>query len=185
LAGVMGDVLDLRALREGAGGLTPEVGASLAQAAAVCLDDRGHAPGATVLQVTGTQAREFALAWDMSSEQARRCWADLAEAVEYAATGVALSLVREMTGQHVVERAVIGTGFDYWLGDPAGDPFQRKARFEVSGILNGNSSLIDQRVKIKRNQVAGSASQLPVHVVVVEFGQPAAVAELGRPVAPV
>jgi hypothetical protein len=120
----------------------------------------------------------FSLLWDPPSEQAKRCWADLEEATEYGAYGIAIVLVHELTQLTVVERSRKKTGFDYWLGD-RDDPaplFQDKTRLEVSGILRGENTVVLAREKLKIAQVKRYEStetrRLPAIVIVVEFGTP-------------
>jgi hypothetical protein len=84
-----------------------------------------------------------------------------------------------MTGYTVVQRAVKGTGIDYWLGEEDVLPFQNMARLEISGILHGEASDVQQRVKEKINQTRRSdmtisGNPLPAFIVVVEFSQPLA-----------
>ena len=90
-------------------------------------------------------------------------------------------MAKEEIGYEVVERAVKGTGIDYWLGDETeGPPFQHKARLEVSGILSAKGTERDVerevagRVKEKEQQTQSSGVVLPVYVIVVEFGRPLA-----------
>ena len=80
--------------------------------------------------------------------------------------------VRNWTGLTVIEVSVKGTGFDFWLGTKGetGNLFQRKARLEVSGILNGNPSQVKARVKTKLKQISPTDKlSYPGFVSVVEF----------------
>ena len=74
----------------------------------------------------------------------------------------------------MIRRSPKKTGFDYWLGNKKDDyPFQDKARLEVSGILKGNNSIINQRLKEKKKQTMISDSlKLPAYIIVVEFSNP-------------
>ena len=58
------------------------------------------------------------------------------------ACGLALVIALQLTGMPFVEQSARGTGGDYWLGnDRSGNViFQRAARLEVSGILQGDVS---------------------------------------------
>jgi hypothetical protein len=108
----------------------------------------------------------------------KRAYNDLQRTTELGACGVAILLVRQVTGLTVVRASKKGTGFDYWLGRPTSEerlPFQESARLEVSGILSGTESQFSSRVKKKRRQTEVSDStRLPAYAVVVEFGQPQA-----------
>ena len=171
-------MLDLNELSNGLPAVTPEWGSTLAQVAGVCLELRGHAQGVH-LHIDGQISGPFALAWPAVSDQARRTWDDHQEATEYGATAIAILLIRKGTGYTVIERAVKGTGIDYWLGNDADEPpFQNKARLEVSGILSVEgtgetvAAAISRRVKEKLKQTQPSSGTLPAFVVVIEFGSP-------------
>lgn len=165
--------LDLETLQRGTPGITPRFGAALAEAASVCLDERGHSSPAWMV-VRGTVDAKAELSWNSPDDQARRCWADAEVATEHGAYGVATLLVPEISGLTVVERSKKGTGFDYWLGerDDEGPLFQGKARLEVSGMRTGASGAVQSRVKQKLRQTEPSDGALPAIVVVVEFGTP-------------
>lgn len=158
-------------LESGMHGITPEYGASIAQAASVCLEDQEHKSGVQ-LNVDGEYDWKFSLVWDIVTEQMRRCWADRGFAVEQGAYGIAALLVPTLTGFEL-ERSIRGTGFDFWLGSKKDILFQKKARLEVSGILKGSESEIKARVKQKKSQTRRSDSTLlPAYITIVEFGQP-------------
>lgn len=130
------------------------------------------------LRVSGFSNARYSLTWPPGTDQSRRTWHDLQEATELGATGVAVLLAKQETDHVVIERSVKGTGIDYWLGDASDAPlFQRKARLEISGILQGNDRAVGARVRQKLRQVARSNCVLPAFVVVVEFGKPRAVIE--------
>jgi hypothetical protein len=153
----------------------PDVcGAMMAQAAVLCLDKHGHAPGVR-LPVSGSCSALCALHWSESvTEPMQRFWNDWEEATEQAAYAVAILLMRALTGYTVIERSRKGTGFDWWLGTDD-NLFQAKARLEVSGILRGTPRRVNSRLQAKSKQTRQSDSlRLPVHVVVVEFGKPQA-----------
>ena len=84
-------------------------------------------------------------------------------------------MVQELTDYTVIERSVKSTGIDYWLGFEDDMLFQRKARLEISGILNGDERTINARVKTRLSQTGQSDStKLPAFVFIVEFGTPTA-----------
>lgn len=84
----------------------------------------------------------------------------------------------ELTDYEIIQQAVIGTGFDYWLGfketnenfDP--DNFLN-GRLEVSGINNDSKAVINARVreKIKQTDISDYLN-IPAYIIVTEFGQP-------------
>ena len=145
----------------------------LVHAGAVCLELRGHTGGVQLI-VGGDFDVLFMLAWPEADDQAVREWSDLQEATEWGACGVAVLLIGTLTEYQVVRRSWKGTGFDYWLGLRTDALFQHAARLEVSGILSGNRTDIEKRVRQKLRQVERSERSLPAFVVVVEFGGPLA-----------
>src|SRR5205809_4301270 len=112
----MATSLDLDRLADGFPYIPRECGASMAQAAVVCLEGQGHGRGVR-LKVEGTFAATFELDWSITTTEAmRRYWNDPEVATEQAAYGAAILLMRSLTGYTVIERARKGTGFDWWLG---------------------------------------------------------------------
>lgn len=174
-------VLDLRDLEKGIPALTEALGRVHAEAAAVCLEDRKH-PNSVELIVRRIEDRDHVLQWSGITEQMRRAYNDMERATELGAYGVAILLVRDLTGLTVIRQSRKGTGFDYWLGKDDGANalvFQDTARLEVSGILSGTESQFTTRLKQKLKQTeASDGTRLPAYAVVVEFGRPQA--EVGK-----
>ncbi|MYK68112.1 MAG: hypothetical protein F4020_00635 [Gammaproteobacteria bacterium] len=167
--------LDLRDLGDGSMvGLSPEVGGSLAQAGAVCMESQQHEPGVELV-VTGSIAGGYPLQWEPPDEQARRTWRNDIDATENGAAGVALLLARRLLGYVTTSRSRHGTGFDYWLGrDVDGDPIQDEVRLEVSGIRQGTSVDVDRRVREKLSQMNRAEAATSGYAIIVEFGCPTA-----------
>lgn len=173
-------VLDLASLSKGVPALTPAMGTVHAECAAICLDEQGH-KREVELSVGHKQPRNYRLKRKNVTQQMKRTHNDLDDAVEFAACGVAILLVRDLTGLTVVERSWKGTGFDYWLGKDNRSrlPFQKMARLEVSGIRKGTKSQIASRIKQKVDQTKKSDSTgFDAYAVVVEFSRPHAQVEL-------
>jgi hypothetical protein len=126
----MGKRINFASLGQGMPGLTPANGTTLAEAAAVCLEDRDHRTGVQ-LRLAGMKKDTFMLEWSAVDEQQKRCYKDMQEATERGACGVAILMVKELTGHVVVERSRKGPGFDYWLGEDDDLLFTGKARLEV------------------------------------------------------
>jgi len=166
-------ILDLTELELGKHhNLTPAMGASLSHAAAVCIDDRGHAIN-TPATGEGTYKRNYTLKRCDVTDEIKRTWNDMQEATEEGACAVALVQVAKESKYQVIERSRKGTGIDYWLGDNDSFLFQRKARLEVSGSLNGDEVELNKRLKIKVEQTKQSDStKLPAIIVIVGFAQP-------------
>jgi len=176
----IGHMLNLQQLGSGMPALSPARGIMMAECASVCFEDRSHATGVS-LRVLGLADKEFSVLWDEVTEIHRRTYNDLEEATEHGAYGVAIVLLREITGKKVIDRAKKGPGFDYWIGDTDEDEliFSNKARLEVSGILSGTDSKIAARLRTKLDQVKPSdLSGYPAYVAIIEFGQPKARVEL-------
>src|SRR5260370_18901814 len=170
--------LNLVALAEGSmPGLTRACGTSLAEAAAVCLEERQHRTGVT-FHLTGVRAEQFSMEWPPVDDQARRCYNDLQEATERGPYGIAILIVCDLAGMVVVERSKKGPGFDYWLGNGDDDLlFAGKPRLGVSGILSGSRSQAQARMRQKKEQGKPSDHLAPGYVAVVEFGTPIACVE--------
>ena len=167
-------MLNLNDLSAGQPGLTSESGGSMAQCASVCLESQGHSRGVE-LSVKGYIANNYILDWSPVTDQVRRTWADLREATEKGAEGIAILLLKQELGYAAIERAAIGTRIDRWLGEESDAPnFQRKARLEVSGILSGSDGEVRRRLREKMDRVNFIDSPLPAYVVVVEFSHPLA-----------
>lgn len=175
-----GSCIDLNSLADGKmPGLTAACGGALAEAAAVCLEDREHKSGVS-LHLTGIRNQQRTLNWAAVTDQQRRCYNDLQEATERGAYGIAILVAKDLTGMVVVERSKKGPGFDYWLGQSDDDDlFANKARLEVSGILAGDDSAIKSRTKLKVDQIKPSAKLAPGYVAIVEFSKPTAHMEVG------
>lgn len=162
---------DLGSLSDGMPGLTPALGHVFAEAAAVCLEHHRHTPGVH-LTTDGHFETTFAVNWAPVTDQQIRAHNDLQDATEFGACGVAIFLLKEQTGQIVVERSRKGTGFDFWLGKDDDLFLKAKARLEVSGILSGGEQEIRTRVNMKLKQISKTDGLLPGYIAVVEFSNP-------------
>ena len=165
--------LSLNDLKKGRLGITPNFGACLSEAASVCLDERKHTSGTTLL-VDGVKEVEFKIVWSAVTSQMKRTWADDEVATENGAYGIAILILEQLTDLTVVKRSKKGTGFDYWLGfrDDEEPLFQNKGSLEVSGIRNGSMSDIRSRTKQKIEQTNLSDDSLPTYISVVEYSKP-------------
>jgi hypothetical protein len=162
-----------RTLTGGMPGLEPFLGGTLANAAAVCLDKNRHSSGVE-LEVSGQYRRRVEVCWDGPTDQVRNSYADLQEATEFGAAGVAIATLNNFGGWIVMQRSRKGTGFDYWISkkdDHCGPLFQGCAPLEVSGILNGDDTELQRRVRIKKGQISITKTRRGT-VAVVEFSAP-------------
>ena len=170
------DVLNhLDTLERGMPGITPRIGAYLAEAAVTCLEEETHGPG-VAMQIDGDCQHRVRIRWLAGGDRDQRAksWRDADEATEQGACGIAALLVAALTEYTIVERARKGPGFDYWLGkkDSVALLFQDKARLEVSGLRRGDERAIESRVRRKAKQLEPSDGALPGVVAVVEFSSP-------------
>lgn len=168
------NMINLNELSLGLPAITKSFGAALAEAGAVCFESEGHVQG-DIIEIKGDYNNSYKLSWPQVTQQTLKCWNDPEVTTEHGAVGVAVLLAKKEIGYNVIERSRKGTGFDYWLGDDEINPFQNKARLEISGIRNGSDNQIRSRVKQKKNQTNPSDRySLPAFIIVVEFGNPIA-----------
>lgn len=168
--------LTFESLKTGRLGISAVYGSFLAEAASHCLKFHDHADP-IIIDITGDVCAMACLKWCDSVARDDDTWADLDEATEYGAYGVAIVLALPLTHTHRVQRSAKGTGIDYWLGNEEHQSgiFQRTARLEVSGILRGNKNKIVARLREKLIQTNRSDNTaLPAYVVIVGFDSPEA-----------
>lgn len=168
--------INLVDLCNGIRNLTPARGTGFAEAGAVSLDRQGHASGVRI-KVSGEYIEDIEITFPAVTDKMRKSWADIREAAEHGASGIAILMMRTLTKLTVVERSVTGTGFDYWLGPEGAEDdeliFQNKVRLEISGINSGNKVDVRRRVEAKLRQTEQSDSwKLSAYIVIVEFGKP-------------
>ena len=165
--------LSVLPLDPGNSGLLDGFAQYIGSCAAVCLEKRAHRSGVE-MAVEGDQTAAYYLSWEQLTERHRRTCADIQEATEFGAYGVAILVVRDTTGKTIFERSAKGPGFDFWVGDEETDelPFQGLTRLEVSGILDGDAAAIKTRTGQKKKQVTPSDKLAPALIAVVEFGRP-------------
>jgi hypothetical protein len=161
----------------GSSSVTAAYAAVLGEAAAVCLDHNCHDSG-VLLTVNGVADKTFALNWEELVDAHYATYADLQDATELGAYGVALLIIRDVTGKTTIERSAKGGGFDWWIGDSASEmPFQGKCRLEVSGILTDRGGAVESRLSQKKRQTNPSDALGPAIIAVVDFGSPRAQVE--------
>jgi len=148
--------------------------AALAEAAAVCLESQKHTSGIK-LSIEGDYTDNISITWDAIDLKTRQSWQNLSESVEEAAYGLAIIVIWELTSYKIIKQSFKGSGFDYWLSKKQEDifPFQETARLEVSGILHGTTSQINQRLKEKLEQTKKSDNlDISAFVIIAEFSRP-------------
>lgn len=163
--------LDLEDLSSGELGLTPAVGGSMAEAASVCLEDEGHGIW-LVLTIDGIFEEVFDVRRLVVTGQMRGAHVDPRKATESGACGIAILSIQTLTGLKVLEQAMVGTGFDYWLTSNQGSlPFQGAVQLEVSGVRRGDARSVQARMRQKFRQTTRSGSGFPLFIAVVEFSR--------------
>jgi len=145
--------LNLDILKEGLPGFSKTVGAFLAEAALVCLEQNNHQSG-VLLEVTGEYTAIFEIVWTGNIDSVvKEGWRDIVETTEYGATAIAILLLRELTD------------FQY---------FERMR--QISGIWNENAeNNVSIRVNTKVRKISKKAkSKLELFTIVTEFSKPEA-----------
>ncbi len=149
-----------------------------AESCVIALENQGHRTGVS-LKVEGEREASFVLNWQPVSK--RGGWQEPRDVAEHGAIAIAFLLTVNLTDYQVVEQAVIGTGFDYWLGfkeDSAHfDPDNYlNARLEVSGMNKGSRGKISQRIKQRLRRLGLSDFlNIPAFIIVTEFGEPVSI----------
>lgn len=168
----------MSALAERHHGITAEIGASYAQAAAVCLS-RHHVPPTTarVSSVDRPDA-SYGLSWPIPDERARAGWANDDDATRDGAYGIVLAAADAHLGLVALARTRVRSGADYWLGprDSIASPMdglidlEHAIRLEASGIdhCRGAGDLT-RRVRQKVEQLQRGNSDRPAVAGVVAF----------------
>ena len=105
--------LGFDALKNGRLGISAVYGAFLAEAASHCLQCNHH-EDPVFLYITGDVCMACNLKWSEVTERNAGTWADLQEATEYGAYGLAIIVALPLTDTRRVERSPRGTGVDYW-----------------------------------------------------------------------
>lgn len=170
--------ISLNSLDKGRPGMTPTHGADICEAATMCFRLQGHFSGVEMTVDQNISSKKSAskcnVIWDLDvTDQMQRTWKPQ-NMTEPGACAVAILLIEELTEYTVVDLSYRGSGFDYYLGKRRSPtPFKNSARLEISGILKGNKSDFNRRVKEKLEQTEPSDhTGLPAYAVVVKFDVP-------------
>jgi len=162
----------------------PKIAPGMAQLAhevlLVALLQNGHQSG-VILKVIGTYNEEIQLIWSAPpSSSTIDYWKNPTEVANFAAVGLGILLMLELTNYNSFDLALFGTGIDYWMSEQkyAADSyptkFRKDARLEISGIFKkSKSNTLNMRINVKKEQVKkSSGTGLFAWIVVTEFGQP-------------
>lgn len=151
-------------------GLTVAVAESYTEAARVCLDRHHESP--VGFKITNSDRITDAVAqWNKVDERTRGAWANEIDATEAGACACVLAAVELSDGLVAVHRAETRTGADYYIAPPGRtlEDLEDCLRLEVSGVDRGAPSVINQRLREKREQTVAGESNLPAMAGVVGF----------------
>jgi hypothetical protein len=154
-------------------GVTPAIGDGYTEAARVCLDRHHISPVGIVIQRSKSsepKVREVLAVWEETTQRERHALANVTDATETGAYGLALAAV-EFEGLVAVRRAETGTGADYYLSRPGmtTDDLEGCIRLEVSGVDRGDERAVQLRLRQKIQQTLLGSSSLPAIAAVVGF----------------
>lgn len=153
-------------------GLTKAIAEFLSEAARVCLDRHHASPVDVTLERVESQS-VAAISWQTTDSITQGAWANEIDTTEQGAYGCALAAIELVDGLVAVRRAETMTGADYYIA-PAGtfaEDLEDCVRLEVSGVDQGDRTVIAQRLRTKVKQAAAGASNLPARAAVVGFKQ--------------
>jgi hypothetical protein len=153
-------------------GVSSGIGLCYDEAARVCLD-RHHASPVTVKIRDNVSESEADAAWLPPDDGLKSAWANEIDTTEAGAYGLALAAVELSRGLVAIRRAETRTGADYYIDVPGAEPddLETAIRLEVSGTSDGNSSVIESRLKQKLEQTSKGQSNLPAIATVIGFSQ--------------
>jgi len=153
-------------------GVSSGIGLSYEEAARVCLD-RHHASPVTVKIRDNVSESEAEAEWTSADAALKNAWANEIDTTEAGAYGLALAAVELTRGLVAIRRAETRTGADYYIDVPGADPddLETAIRLEVSGTSDGNTGVIESRLKQKLEQTSQGNSNLPAIATVVGFSQ--------------
>jgi hypothetical protein len=172
--------LHLDKLKGGISGISRTYGAFLAEAIAVCMTSAGH-ESPVKIKVEGDFDAEFNLEWHEEIGAAElSSWRDLKEATEYAAMGLAVLLISDLTTYEVFQRNEQDEDADFTMQEArdhiALQSSPQKAHLEVSGIFAESlTNTLNMRISTKTKGLEKRMMpSMPVFIAVIEFSMPKA-----------
>ena len=159
--------------------LTASLAIHMQEAVVMCMQPHDH-KSAVLCAVRNLDAEldTVRIIWETSySEQIRRAFGHPRNAAEKAGEAMAILTVVALTDYTVVERARIGSGFDFWLNLKDDDDdylFQQTMGLECKGLSEARyPSEIAAAVRQGIKQIEESTSaNLPALVVATDFSRP-------------
>lgn len=165
-------------LKTGISGITLATSTFYHEAVLIALIQNKHESG-VILKLEGTFKESIQLTWKSQvSVLMLRAWQNQIDVANFAAVGLSLLLVCELTEFKSFETGIIGTGIDYWMSSQKYisdlDIFDKEARIEISGILKETkSNTVNMRLNLKKKQIKKSdSSNTPAWIAIVEFSSP-------------
>ena len=157
-------------------GVTRELAATYAQAAAVCLDRHFKPPVHLAVSANGLPTRAYSANWDTPDSRTKAAWANRDDATRDGAYGLTLAAADRFLGLVAYARAATLTGADYLVrpgNAEAGEDLDLEGdvwRLEVSGIDRCDSeAMLRARLNQKVNQTRKGKLSTPALAGVVGF----------------
>ena len=121
------------------------------------------------------EAKKYNLLWSLlPSEQLKRSNSDVWKSTERSAEAIAFLIIRECTKYTAIEESARGNGIDYYLCEQDDPSWRSCAKLEVSGIGEGSTGSIANRINEKKKRLHPS-DPTKVFIVVVEHSTPSVV----------
>ena len=171
-------VIEMATLDQRHPGLTPEIAASFAQAAAICFSRHHESPASLTVTADDTSAASYPITWKEPTQRERNSWANADDATRDGAYCVVLAVAEQHLGLVALSRTPVGSGADYWMApsDMLRNPvdglidYESALRLEVSGMsLCRDERALEDRVRQKARQVRAGSSSSPALAGVVAF----------------
>ncbi|MCY4465391.1 MAG: hypothetical protein OXE46_07635 [Chloroflexi bacterium] len=172
-------ILDLDDLSTDIPALTGALALQMQEAVVMCMNSQEKSSGVSCdLRNLDEALGNLRILWKMSySERIRRAFGDSRNAAERAGEAIAILTVLAFTDYTVIERARIGSGFDFWLSrtdDNEEYLFQHEMGLESKGLSHAKypsqivTAVRDGLAQIRKSKYA----KLPALVVATEFSRP-------------
>jgi hypothetical protein len=166
----VGDLI-LESLGSGIPALRENKASMLKECCIWCLTKCEHSNGVIIKSLFCDRPDCYRVIWDenyINIDNIFRAY-NSDDAIEFGAEAITLLLIKEHTPYTAIERAVKGTGIDYWLGYKSNNPTilfsKNDARLEITGILEERgTNTIKYRIKKKMKQTEASDHTFPVYI---------------------
>ena len=166
--------INLEQLRENLDFIIASMSAYMCDCLVTCLAEENHQRGLILKVETEDKKYNFRLEWTTKiTPHLIGATRDAERTTEWAAMGIALLLVRELTEYPYVCTSHKKTGIDFFLSKNAHE-MTRDARLEISGIRKESlTNTVKRRLVLKKRQTEPSdAPDMPVFIAITEFSEP-------------